>query len=276
MIIRAPAKLNLYLRLIGRREDGYHDIVSIMVPIDVYDKISLEEIGSGIRVECTDPSLPQDERNLAFQAATSYLNAAGIRKGIHIKIYKNIPIAAGLGGGSSDAAAVLKGLNMMYGRLSQDELLRLGRDIGADVPFFLYEGPCLAKGIGDILEPLPNRLLHFVLVTPPIHVSTAWVYQQYSFKFGLTKIEQSSIKKKWQDGDIDALLKNDLEKVTITHFPIIKEIKEFLIRQHAKGVLMSGSGPTVFGIFGSEEEARRVVECIPAEIGKVFIASSLQ
>ena len=275
MIINAPAKLNLYLKVIGKRSDGYHDILSIMVPITIYDEISLEKIGSGIRLECTDPSIPHDERNLAFRAASLYLNTANIKEGIHIRISKNIPVAAGLGGGSSDAAAVLKGLNILYGRLSQDEILKLAKDIGADVPFFLYKGPCLAKGRGDILEPLPKRVLHFALITPPIHVSTAWVYNQYKFKFGLTKSEQSSIKKIWEKEEIQALLENDLEKVTVRHFSIIKDIKEVLVKRGAKGVLMSGSGPTVFGVFDSEQEALAAIKNIPAKMGKVFIASSL-
>ena len=275
MIINANAKLNIYLEVLAKRTDGYHDILSIMVPISICDKIYLERKGKGIELECDDPSLPQDKRNLAFQAATLYLNEANIKEGVYIRISKNIPVAAGLGGGSSDAAAVLKGLNMLYGKLSQSDLLKLAKEIGADCPFFLYEGPCLAKGIGDMLEPLPQKLVYFVLITPPVHVSTAWVYNQYNSRFGLTKSEQSSIKMLWEEGKIKALLKNDLEKVTKKYFPIIDEIKNLLSRQGAKGVLMSGSGPTVFGIFDSEQESQRAVEHIPAEIGKVFVASSL-
>lgn len=273
MIINAPAKVNLYLKVLGKRTDGYHDILSIMVPINIYDEIFFKKLDSGIRLQCTDPALPQDERNLAFKAAKLYLNKLNIRKGIYIKISKNIPVAAGLGGGSSNAAAVLKGLNILYGGLAEEELLKIAKDIGADVPFFLYRSPCLAKGIGDILDPLPEQILHFVLVTPPIHVSTAWVYGHY--KFDLTKSEQSSIKKMWEEQQIKALLKNDLEKVTIRYFPIIKDIKELLANEGAKGVLMSGSGPTVFGIFDSKERADKAAKHIHSKTGKVFVASSL-
>ena len=274
MIIKAPAKLNLYLKVLGKRPDGYHEILSIMVPINIYDEIQIQKYNrSGIKLECNDPSLPINEKNLAFKAAKIYLSKAGVKDGIYIKLLKNIPIAAGLGGGSSDAAAVLKGLNIIYKKLSKNELIELAIELGADVPFFFQERPCIAKGIGEILEPLPPRKLYFVIVTPPIHVSTAWVYNQ--FKLDLTKSEQSSIKDLWEKGEIENLLKNDLEKVTIKHFSVIKKIKELLIKIGAKGVLMSGSGPSVFGIFDSEKEAWKATKHIPIDIGKIFVASSL-
>ena len=273
MILRAPAKLNIYLQVLKKRTDNYHEILSIMVPISIYDKIEIQKYDSGIKLECNDLSLPTDERNLAFKAASAYLNKANISDGVYIKVVKNIPIAAGLGGGSSDAAAVLRGLNLIYKKLSKEELIKLAAQLGADVPFFLQGGPCVAKGIGEILEPLPFRKLYFVVITPPINISTAWVYSQ--FKLDLTKSEQSSIKDLWNKGNIEDLLRNDLEKVTIKYFPMIKEIKKLLLRTGAKGVLMSGSGPSVFGIFDSEKEANRATENIPANIGKIFVASSL-
>ncbi len=274
MIIKTPAKLNLFLEILKKRKDGYHEIRSIMIPIDLYDEIFLEKADKGVRLQCSDSSLPTDERNLAFKAASLYLKEADIKEGVYINIKKNIPISAGLGGGSSDAAAVLKGLNKIYQKFSEKELLEMARHIGADVPFFLYSIPCLAMGIGEILEPLCPRTLHFILVTPHIQVSTAWAYREYD-KLHLTKSEQSSIKKRWKKGDIKALLKNDLEKVTIRSFPVIEELKMLLLRKGAKGVLMSGSGPTVFGIFESRRDANRVVNELPADIGKLFVASSL-
>ncbi len=274
MIIKTPAKLNLFLEVLRRREDGYHEIRSIMVPIDLFDEIELKKTAKGIQVWCSDPSLPVDERNLAFKAASLYLGKAGIKEGVYIGIKKRIPISAGLGGGSSDAAAVLKGLNKIYQRFSGTQLVELAKQIGADVPFFLYSSPCLAKGVGEILEPLCPRMLHFVLVTPYIQVSTAWAYREYD-KLHLTKSEQSSIKRYWKEGNIKALLRNDLEKVTIASFPVIKELKTLLLKKGAKGVLMSGSGPTVFGIFESRQDANRVVNDLPVNIGKLFVASSL-
>lgn len=273
MIIRAPAKLNIYLQVLNKRADGYHEILSIMVPISIYDEIEIQRYSLGIKLECNESLLPTDERNLAFKAASAYLDKANIKDGVYIKIAKNIPIAAGLGGGSSDAAAVLRGLNLLYKKLSKEELTKLATYLGADVPFFLQEGPCIAKGIGEILEPLPFRELYFVVITPSIYISTAWVYAQ--FKLDLTKSEQSSIKDLWSRGKIKELLRNDLEKITIKHFPMIEEIKKLLLQAGAKGVLMSGSGPSVFGIFDSEKEASRATENIPTNIGKIFVASSL-
>ncbi len=272
MILKAPAKINLFLEILGKREDGYHEIQSIMVPVSLFDEIKLME-SEDIKVECNDPSLPADDSNLAFKAAVLYLSYTGIERGVYIKIKKNIPIAAGLGGGSSDAAAVLKGLNRIYKRLSQKELFELAKKIGADVPFFLYESPCLAKGIGEILEPLPYIPFYLVLITPDIQVSTAWAYREYD-KMVLTKSEQSSIKKLWMEGKLEALLKNDLEMVTERHYPVIGDIKRLLLGRGAKGVLMSGSGPTVFGIFDSEKETEEAIKDLPVK-GKFFAVSSL-
>lgn len=273
MIIKAPAKINLFLEVLRRREDGYHDIQTIMVPISIYDEIELER-HSDVILECNEASLPKDEKNLALKAAILYLKNAGIKEGVYIRLKKKIPISAGLGGGSSDAAAVLKGMNIIFRQFSKAELLSLAKEIGADVPFFLYESICLAKGIGDIIEPLPERRLYFLLITPEIKVSTKWVYNEYD-KLDLTKKEQSSIKHYWEKSQIEALLKNDLERVTAQYFPVIKELKMLLIKVGAKGAVMSGSGPTVFGIFGSISDANKALKRLPANIGKLFVASSL-
>ncbi len=273
MHIYAPAKLNLYLKVIGERQDGYHEILSLMVPISLFDEIYIEKLDHGIKFDCDDSCLPKDERNLAVKAAKLYLEKTGIREGIYIQLKKNIPIAAGLGGGSSNAASILKALNRIYNKIPEEELLKLAVYIGADVPFFLKQTPCLAKGIGEILEPLPHRPISFLVITPHIHISTGWVYSQ--FKLDLTKSEQSSIKNLWERGNIEAILYNDLEKVTIKHFPVISEIKDLLIKKGAKGVLMSGSGPTVFGVFESEEIAYRAKNELSTDRGKVFVVSSL-
>ncbi len=271
-LIKAPAKLNLYLKVLRKREDGYHDILSVMVPISIYDRLYFRE-DSEISLECSDPSLPTDEKNLAFKAAKLYFEKAGIKKGLHIRLEKNIPHASGLGGGSSDAASVLIYLNKIYKKFSLNELLDMAKTLGADVPFFIYGTPCIAKGIGDILEPLPYRKLHFLVITPNIKVSTAWVYER--FKLDLTKSELSSIKKMWEKGRIESLLSNDLESVTIRYFPEVGDLKEMLLKAGAKGVLMTGSGPTVFGIFESRAAAKKATEYIPTDVGKIFIASSL-
>ncbi|MCJ7540497.1 MAG: 4-(cytidine 5'-diphospho)-2-C-methyl-D-erythritol kinase, partial [Desulfobacterales bacterium] len=184
--IKAPAKINIGLRILGRRNDGYHEIISIMVPISLFDTLYLSSAEkSGIILDCRGRgNIPADERNLAYRAAQSFQEKTGIREGLYIQLIKNIPVAAGLGGGSSDAAAMLLALNDMYNHpLRTEDLHQLTLELGADVPFFLYGRPALARGIGEILDPIENwKKYWYVTVTPPLQVSTAWVYGQLNLE----------------------------------------------------------------------------------------------
>lgn len=260
----APAKINLFLHVIGRRQDGYHELATLMCPLaDLYDRLTLALDQKGITVSCTHPGVPQDKTNLAHGAARQFLQQIerrghGVPPGVRIHIEKQIPVAAGLGGGSSDAATVLMGLNRMLGNpFTQTELMVMGRRLGADVPFFILRAPAWATGIGDQLEPWSGLSPQsVVLITPQVAVSTADVYK--NLNLGLTKCRQrlKYISFDKQVVRLHRILCNDLETVTAESVAEVGLAKAALLRTGAKGALMSGSGPTVFGLFDSHEAAQ--------------------
>lgn len=261
--ILAPAKVNLFLRVLGKREDGYHFIDSLMVPVSLYDEIEIRKgaakKGRGsLTVTCHHPDVPNGEKNLVYQAASLLLEKKGISASITVRIRKNIPVGGGLGGGSSDAAATLVGLNRLL-RLRYDrrELASLAAKLGADVPFFISGVPARARGIGERLRPVRSLpRLWMVLVYPRFPVSTGWVYRNLSAK--LTKHSEDSRIKSSLKGPakLARLLVNDLEEVTLRRYPRIALLKGKLIQEGAAGALMSGSGSSVFGIFITESEAK--------------------
>jgi 4-diphosphocytidyl-2-C-methyl-D-erythritol kinase len=269
VVVKCPAKVNLHLRVLGKRPDGYHDIVSLLVPVDTWDSVEVSLKEGETELLCDDPLLPTDDGNLAYKAAKLYLDEVGFDGGARIHLRKAIPVGAGLGGGSSDAAGVLLALNLLLeGKASGEELLLWGGRLGADVPFFLMDGPCIARGIGEILEPVDIHVpLHMVLWYPGWQVSTKWAYE--NFRGGLTRREKNfkipRIVEHWEE--ILALLHNDLESVTQSVHPWVAMAKERLLELGAKGTLMSGSGPTVFGVFDSQEAALRALEEIGAHDG---------
>jgi 4-diphosphocytidyl-2-C-methyl-D-erythritol kinase len=257
MISKAsPAKVNLVLRVLGRRTDGYHDILSLMQRINLCDEMLFSPRLGGIVIRCPDSSLPEDGGNIAYRAAEAFISRTQTPPGVEIIIRKRIPVAAGLGGGSSNAATTLLALNEIAGYpLTREELMRMGAKLGADVPFFIFGGTAWASGIGDHLiaaAPLPR--IRFVLVNPGFAVSTKMVYQ--SLDLGLTNqaISYSIPRFSTLEDLIDGLT-NDLEKVTVRLHPVLDHIKTRMIENGARGVLMSGSGPTIFGIFTDEESA---------------------
>ena len=274
--IKAPAKINVRLKVTGRRPDGYHELVSIMAPVDIFDILDLTAPFNGkIEISCKGREVPADEGNLAYRAARDFMSFAGIKDGVSIALSKNIPVAAGLGGGSSDAAAVLLALNNIYSNpLSESELHNLALKLGADVPFFLKGVPSLATGIGEILEPIANwPELWYVIITPPIQVSTSWVYG--NLKLELTTGEYDYIVEilKNDTFTISMLLENDLETVTTASFPIINTLKKLLVDAGAEGAIMSGSGPSVFGVFASPEKAESAKNLlVPFNPGDIFTA----
>lgn len=267
--IFSPAKINLFLQVMGKRADGYHDLVSLMCCICLYDIIYLESVGKEIKVLCNHPDVPDGMKNIAWQATALFGKNLQKRhgidfSGIQIQINKKIPVAAGLGGGSSNAAAVLLGLNKMYGYpFSVGELMKMGADIGADVPFLIYQKPAIATGIGDRLQSFKGlRPLKLLLVDPGFSVSTALIYK--NLNLGLTncakKLKQFYFDQ--PDFDIEKYLCNDLEAVTISLFPEVYAVKETLLREGATGALMSGSGPSVFGFFSSLEDLQNAKQAI--------------
>jgi len=257
MKILSPAKINLFLHITGKRPDGYHDLVTVMCCVSLYDTIFLATRVKKTTVSCSNPEVPEDETNIAFKAADLFFNRLNSQEGVKITIKKEIPVAAGLGGGSSNAAAVFLGLNRSYGYpFSLDDLMAMGTSIGADIPFFLFGKPVLAKGIGEKLEVL-NGLSSYkvLLVYPGFGISTAEIYKK--FDFGLTKckkkLKQSLLKNYIFDASYD--LCNDLETVVIPKYPDILAAKEALLNHGALGALMSGSGSTVFGLFSDHDKA---------------------
>jgi len=270
MDLLAPAKINLFLHVIGKRPDGYHELVTLMVPIGLYDRIRLTVGGDGIRLSSNDPGLPLDRHNLAWRAADAFFNLVQKPAGLCIDLEKHIPVGAGLGGGSSDAATVLLGLNAFFGHpFSRPQLMAAGRRLGADVPFFLHGGPALATGIGDVLAPCPDLAPRDVLlIFPAINVSTADVYR--GLNLGLTKCRDPFKKDPLKDQRFDPArhLFNDLESVAVARYPQIDAAKSLLIEAGAIGALMSGSGSAVFGLFATTEDADRAVAAITGRIAQ--------
>jgi 4-diphosphocytidyl-2-C-methyl-D-erythritol kinase len=257
MISKAsPAKVNLSLQVLGRRKDGFHDIVSLMQRISLCDEMTFSPTAGRIIVRCPDSPLPEDEGNIVYRAAAAFHSRMKTPRGIEITIRKKIPIAAGLGGGSSNAAATLMTLNEIAGYpLNREELMMMGSDLGADVPFFIFGKTAWVTGIGDhMTEAGPFPRLRYVLVNPGFAVSTKMVYQ--NLNLGLTnQTINYSIPRFYTFKDLIGGLTNDLEKVTVRLHPVLDNIKTLLLENGARGALMSGSGPTVFGIFTDEESA---------------------
>ena len=253
----APAKINLCLHVLGKRKDGYHELAMLMQRVSLFDNISVELTATpGVRVRCEAVVLATGEENIAGRAAAMMLEQSGGGGGVDLVIEKHIPVAAGLGGGSSDAAAVMLALNEMLGAgLSKNRLMELGVRLGADVPFFIFEETAWATGIGERLKKVTGLpRIWYVLVNPGFSVSTSLVYR----KLELTSPGEVARLPRFP-GTIKELvsqLHNDLERVTLAEFPVVAEAKELLVGLGAAGVLMSGSGPTVFGVFEKEAEAR--------------------
>jgi len=263
---KAYAKINLGLDVIRRREDGYHELKMIMQTINLYDQIRLTiQDKPGITMTSNLSSLPCNDSNLAVKAARLMIDTYHIEKGVSIELNKHIPIAAGMAGGSADAAAVLKGMNELFKLgASTEDLKKLGVTLGADIPYCIIEGTALSEGIGEVLTPLPPiPPCHILVVKPNISVSTKFVYQNL-------KITEQTIHPDI-DGIVQSIAKQDLlgivnrldnvlESVTVPKYPKVTEIKQLMLELGALGSLMSGSGPTVFGIFERHSDAKRAYD----------------
>ncbi len=261
VLVHAPAKVNVYLRITGKRSDGYHDLETVMQKVDLCDtlQVSLTE-QPGIRLSCPGSDLPEDESNIVWKAAESFLDTVGQSDsfGVSIILQKTIPVAAGLGGGSSDAASLLTALNRLTRQALQErQLLDMAVKLGADVPFFVVpHSAVFATGIGDRMKPVaPLTGCAVLLVNPGFSVSTAWVYKN----FRLTRTDKNSNLSNSPQNDTltgsACPLFNDLESVTVNRYPEIAALKEYLIDNGASQALMSGSGPTVFALFENGDEA---------------------
>jgi 4-diphosphocytidyl-2-C-methyl-D-erythritol kinase len=278
MLWKAPAKINLFLRVLRKRADGYHDIVSLMQKITLYDELIFSPLPTGIVLNCPGSDLPTTEDNLVFRAAQSIFAYANYPYGVEITLTKKIPLAAGLGGGSSDAATTLIALNKICSLdFNKNELMKLGAKIGADVPFFIFGNNALASGIGDQLKALQDLpKINLLLIKPLFELSTKMVYENLNLRLTRGK-NNYSIPRFLKTGDIIRELHNDLESVSLEMHPELADLKKMLLRHGALGALMSGSGPTVFGIFRDGKEAKNILEVIKKEVSgscTVFFAKS--
>lgn len=266
--LKAYGKINLGLDVVRRREDGYHEVRMIMQTVRVYDAIELNRTEEeGIRLSTNLYYLPDNENNLGYRAAKLLMDEFGIREGVEIKMKKFIPVAAGMAGGSSDAAAVLFGINKMFGLgLSEKELMERGVRLGADVPYCIMRGTALSEGIGEILTPLPPMPQCRVLIAKPaVSVSTKHVYESLNLpSLGVEAhpdidAMRAAIERKDLSGVVSQL-GNVLETVTIPENPVIQTLKDKMMEMGADGSLMSGSGPTVFGLFTNQAAAQAAYE----------------
>lgn len=252
MKILSPAKINLFLHVRGKRPDGYHELFSLMCCVTLYDEISLQ-IGEGktIDIHCSHPCAPADATNLAHRAASLFQRKLDTAMGVTIHLTKNIPVAAGLGGGSGNAASVLLALNAFYEHpFSKAQLMEMGLMLGADVPFFVFQKPAIATGIGEILQAFEGALpYHVLLLYPGFSVSTREIYQNLNLALTKDKKKPTSNHLKLSRFNPEHHLFNDLERVAAQQYPEINRTKKKLLNLGAVGALMSGSGPTVFGLF---------------------------
>jgi 4-diphosphocytidyl-2-C-methyl-D-erythritol kinase len=283
MKLFAPAKVNLYLKIVGKRDDGYHLLDTLLVPISLGDDIEVLWASPGappITLTTGGIEVPAGQENLAYRAAQLFLEevAGRVSRPLHIRLYKRTPVGGGLGGGSSDAAATLVGLNSLTGAgLSEETMVSLALRLGADVPFFISGRAARGRGIGDQLSsvgPLPT--LWIVLLYPNFEVSTAWVYRNFGFKLTKSFSDNNLFESLGTPEKVARVLLNDLETVTIRRYPDIIRLKERLIETGALGSLMSGSGSSVFGIYATQHAAREAYATLEEyEDTHAYLVSSL-
>jgi len=275
----SPAKINLTLEVLERRSDGYHDIRSIMQPVNLFDEVKVEipEFGTGVEIESTGIRIPQGAENLAWKAANFFIKNKRLDVKVKVSINKRIPLGAGLGGGSSNAAAVLVGLNRIFKPSNEDELLELAHKLGADVPFFINCRSAITEGIGEKITLLGDfPCFYYVIMNPGFEVSTKRVYEFWD------TIERKVSRTNDMGGILSLLrkgefpLRNDLEAATLVLYPEVGELKRRLVDMGVKAVSMTGSGPTVFGVFSDEKQAKNAYDYLKdSHIFKTFLAKGI-
>ncbi|WP_204519756.1 4-(cytidine 5'-diphospho)-2-C-methyl-D-erythritol kinase [Brevibacillus fulvus] len=279
--VKAPAKINLTLDVLYKRPDGYHEVEMVMTTVDLADRVDLIPLDHDeIRLDCSASFVPDDIRNHAFKAAYLLKERYRVKKGVRIYIDKKIPVAAGLAGGSSDAAAALRGLNRLWNLgLSMEELAQIGAEIGSDVPFCLYGGTALAKGRGEKLIPLSSPApCWVVLAKPPVGVSTADVYGGLRVNEIKAHPATDNMIRAIEEQNFSMMcqsLGNVLEEVTMKLYPQVRQIKELMLATGAEGVLMSGSGPTVYALVQKEMKAQRLYNALRGFVKDVYAARIL-
>ena len=278
LIRPSPCKVNLLLNVLGRRADGFHELETVLHPVPVADELSFTRSGSGIQLTCSEPSLPVDSANLVHRAAAAFLSKAQIREGVRIHLEKRLPLAAGLGGGSSDAANTLLGLNELFGHpLSSDQLAERAAALGSDVPFFLQEKPALATGRGEIILPLDAfpalRGVFILLIHPGFGIPTPWAYRELArFPAALPGRagRAQRLVEQLRAGDLTGAVRefyNSLEAPALEKYPVLKLYQEFLLGHGALAALMSGSGSTTFALAPTRDRAEQLRETFQRRFG---------
>lgn len=280
MKIKAYAKINLSLDVVGKREDGYHLLRMIMQSINLYDEIIIEEIDNGIVIDSDKAYIPNDKRNLAYKAAEIFINRYNIKKGVKIFINKNIPVAAGMAGGSADAAAVLKAMAEIFEvDTTESQLMELGLQIGADIPFCIKGGTALCEGIGEVITPLKPFKDHIIVVVKPnFGLSTKEVYKSLDINRIHRHPKTDELIQAIEKNDVRFIsnnLRNVMENVSFRKYNILRNIKSKIVSIGALGSLMSGSGPTVFGIFDDEEKAQQCFEYFKNKYNQVYLSKTI-
>ena len=279
--LKAPAKINLFLEILGKRDDGYHEIETVMQEINLVDNLQFEEIQEGVMLNCNDKNIPSDENNLVCKAANLILNECGIKKGVLISLEKNIPVGAGLGGGSSDAAATLKALNLLWKiGLNDAELMEFAAKLGSDIPFFIKGKTALCSGRGEKITPIEVKSeMNYLVIFPHINISTATIYR--NLKIDLTKkiIDVSfflDALKHRKLADISKLLYNRLEEVIFATYPDLLDVKSALDHFDFCGLSVSGSGSAFFGLCRDRQQAKAIKSKIElSSIGNVFAVTNV-
>ena len=280
--VEANAKINLTLDILGKRPDGFHEVAMVMQTIGLHDTLVMEKTERDIELSINVPWLKADEKNLAWRAAELIRQEYGLEGGVRIELTKRIPVAAGLAGGSADAAAVLKGMNDLYGlQLDEEKLCELGARLGSDIPFCIMGGTMLATGRGEVLTRLSDMPETWVVLAKPrISVSTAWAYQNYDEQGAERHPDNEAIKQAIARGNrkaVAGLLCNVLESVTIKKYDVIAEYKQMMLDKGAMASMMSGSGPTVFGLAKSREQAEAIADVLRQNTNAdVFVTRTFQ
>jgi 4-diphosphocytidyl-2-C-methyl-D-erythritol kinase len=257
MQVRAPAKINISLQILGRRNDGFHELATLIAPISLYDELGIDKGANGIQFHCDDPSIPQGDENLAVRAAKAFFERTKIEPAISIELRKKIPHGAGLGGGSSDAASVLLALNELFeAKLSREALAEIAEPIGSDIPFFLFQSAAFCKGHGEMVSPVKlNRQFSILLLKPAFAVSTAWAYSRWRESREIPGIRYDA------QEFADQTFVNDLERPVVEKFVFLGRLKMWLLGQSEVGAaLMSGSGSTTFAVMRANADADAVAK----------------
>lgn len=279
--LKAPAKINLFLEILGKRDDGYHEIETVMQEIDLVDNLQFEEIREGVKLKCNNKNIPSDENNLVCKAANLIVNECGIKKGVLISLEKNIPVGAGLGGGSSDAATTLKALNSLWKiGLSDVDLMEFAARLGSDIPFFIKGKTALCSGRGENITPIEVKIeMNYLIIFPHINISTTTIYR--NLKIDLTKKRKDvsfflNALKYSKVADISKLLFNRLEEVIFATYPDLLRVKSSLEHFDFCGLSVSGSGSAFFGLCNDRRQAEAIKGKVEISgIGNVFAVTNV-